>query len=151
MFGPLFCSPLLGATTLFSLFGSDWITSGLTIAACVFAFVGLKNGGGGSSPPAGRPLARLRERAGTLLQHVQSLGFPALAPLVGLVAQGNWAAIPAAFDGLLNQLDDKTQRGGILDALFAAQLERHLNNPERREALTQKLRSRGFSITPPTA
>lgn len=139
MMGPLF------AVSLLSLFSGDWITPTLAIAGAAFAFLGARNLPGKQAGP----LARLASRASVLLQHLQSLGMPALAPIVRELAQGNFAALPAAVHAFLDQLDDKTQRQNILDALFAAQLARQIKDPILREALLNKLAAAGV-ITPHT-
>jgi len=140
--------PALFAVSLLSLFSGDWITTGLTIAGVVFAFLGAR------SIPAGKqagPLVRLSQRASTLLQHVNSLGVPAMGPLIRELSQGNFSTLPAAVHALLDQLDDKNLRGPILDQLFYAQLERQLGDETRRHKLLTELHNRGLlDATTPT-
>jgi hypothetical protein len=136
---PVLCGSLI---SLFS--GSQGITLALGLAGCVFAFLGARAVPG---KPAG-PLVRLSQRASQLLQHLQSLGMPALAPMIRELAQGNLASLPASVHSLLDQLDDKDQRAGILDTLFYAQLNRHVTDPERRAALLAELKKRGIEDIP---
>lgn len=137
----------VAALNLFNVPFNDMLTIALVAAAGLLGFLGTRRPTDSTTPATPQtgfagPLARLAGRASTLLQHVQSLGLPALVPLLKDVAQGNWLAVPGHVHSLLDSLDDKTLRGGVLDTLFRAQLQRQLESPERQAALLRELEQR---------
>lgn len=92
-------------------------------------------------------LATLPGRATTLLRFVDSLGMPMLAPLLKSVSGGHWSEIPKAVHTVLDQLDDKATRRGILESLVKSQITNRLTDPAEKESLLKFLEQKlGVSI-----
>lgn len=106
------------------------------IIAGVGAYFGLSRLFGQTMTQA---LLQLPQRATTLLRFTDGLGIPFLAPLLKAVAGGQWSQVPTVVHSVLDQLDDKTLRRGILDNLLQAQITNRLGDPGDKEALLKFL------------
>ena len=84
-------------------------------------------------------LAKLAPRAAKLLTKVESLGLPALAPVLAAVSERRWSDVPALLHTFFDQLDDKQLRRPILNELIDTQIDDQLATPEKREPFLQRL------------
>lgn len=84
-------------------------------------------------------LAKLAPRAAKLLTKVESLGLPALAPVLAAVSERRWGDVPALLHTFFDQLDDKQLRRPILNELIDTQIDDQLATPEKREPFLQRL------------
>lgn len=101
---------------------------------------------GESMPDA---LRKLPDRATNLLTHLDSLGLSFLKPAVTAVAQADWQKVPSAMNSAFDQLDDKRQRGAILDQLLERQLERAVGDDDARTWLLETIGKKlGVTFTP---
>lgn len=143
--------PILSASLLTNLFGlgdlSQMGTLAIICGGLYWVITRFSQVSAESLPPL---LSKLPARAANLLRHIDSLGLPMLATLLKDVAERNWTKIPADVDALLDALDDKQTRSGILETIFVSQLTRQIGDADRRANLLALLEKQlGVTITPP--
>jgi len=123
-----------------AIFSNLFTFGGQSLTMCVMIVVGYFLVRQFAGPAvAGAALAKLAPRAAKLLTKIESLGLPALAPVLTAVSEKRWADVPTALHNFLDQLDEKLTRRPILDGLIDTQVDDQLNTPEKRETFLAKL------------
>lgn len=126
------------------------------LALIVYQLVKSFTSGGGSATLDSVEAAKvsLPGRLANLLTHIGSLGLPVLGPLLKDAAAGNWLALPGHVTHILDTLDNKDSRSGVLETLFWSRLEHWISDNERaQELMTYLAKKLGYTITkaPPAA
>ena len=118
------------------------------LAFVVYQLVKSFTSNGTTPDPVEASKVSLPGRLANLLTHIGSLGLPVLGPLLKDAAAGNWLALPGHVIHILDTLDDKDSRSGVLETLFWARLDHWISDNERAQELMAYLAKKlGYTIT----